>query len=201
MKTVLLILSLLFALLIAGIACGLYYLKTRIEKDPQGVITQMWDFAMDDETKQLIVSNETAVTDALRDYVKAQTIYKSNNGHYARTLSDLELPAEMKLADMDAFTSGDNKSFNGKGYKGYTFAHVPKNGTQGMNYEKDFVLCAFPALYHMTGLHTYAIGPKGIVLQSNNNGLPVHNATEFTNGSWITPPEFRLAPLPDNYRK
>jgi hypothetical protein len=43
---------------------------------------------------------------------------------------------------------------------GYTFTHVPKNGTQGMDYEKDFVLCAFPEMYNMSGLHTFSIGPK-----------------------------------------
>lgn len=90
---------------------------------------------------------------------------------------------------MDAFASGDNKSFTGEGYQGYQFAHVPKNGTQGMNYEKDFVLCAFPVMYRMTGIHTLAIGPKGIVLQGGTNGLPVHNATDFSDGSWTALPQ------------
>lgn len=194
MKKILLILVLLFAMLVAVVIGGLYYLKTKIEEDPKAVITQAFDFAMGEETKQQIAKNESEIADALRDYVKSQVAYKSKNGHYAHNLVELELPAGMKRADLDAFTSGKNKLFDGKGYKGYNFIHVPKNGTQGMNYEKDFVICAFPAFYHVTGIHTYAIGPKGLVLQGETTGLPVHNATEFSDGSWTVMPEIPGAP-------
>ncbi|MFK5924090.1 MAG: DUF2950 family protein [Verrucomicrobiota bacterium] len=188
MRKILLAVALLFVLLITGVAGVIYYVKAKIKEDPRGVIKQMWNFVEDEETKQQIISNESAAINALLVYVKAQTTYKSEKGHYANTLSKLDLPAEIKQADMDAFASGENKSFTGEGYKGYTFAHVRKNGTQGMNYEKDFVLCAFPAMYHMSGLHTFVIGPKGIVLQSDTNGMPVHNATIFSNGDWIALP-------------
>lgn len=96
MKKALLALALLFAMLVAAVVGGWYYLKTKIPENPEALVDRMMDFAGGEETKQRIAQNEAAIADALRAYVKAQAAYKSENGHYARNLAKLDLPDAMK---------------------------------------------------------------------------------------------------------
>ena len=120
--------------------------------------------------------NEKAVIEAMRDYVDAQKAYKSRNGTFARDFSDLDIPAEMAAA-----VHGEQGS---KGYHGYLFALVPKNGGSGMDYRADFVLCAVPEVHGSTGRHTFGVGPKNILIVKDNQGVPILNAVEFADGTW-----------------
>ncbi len=117
---------------------------------------------------------EQHAAQALKDYVTAQLAWHEANGRYTYELEVLEgLPPGMAAA-----SSPDS------GYHGYYFTQVELNGSVPMNYEHEFVLCAVPCEYGVSGTRTFAIGPKGIVLANDNGGKPVINATGFTGGAW-----------------
>lgn len=110
-----------------------------------------------------IERNEAAAIKALKDFVQAQNAYKEKRGRYTEILSDLDMPLEKE---------------------GYQFTLVPNNGDGDMDYRNDFVLCAVPAVYGTSGIHTFGMGPKGIVIMKDNKGRAVQNAVEFADGTW-----------------
>ena len=129
-----------------------------------------------DNSTDPIEKNERLVVEALKDYVEAQKAYRDKNGRYSENLSELGIPPEMAAASPGSLNSAE--------YHGYQFIHVSKNGNGKMDYRSEFVLCAVPAVYRSTGIHTFGMGPKGIVIMKDNGGKVLHNATEFADRTW-----------------
>jgi len=137
-----------------------------------------WDAISEGQFKEKTAPNEKEMITCLKAYVVAQKKYNRENGRYTQRLSNLDIPKEMIAARIENIHGENYKD----GFYGYHFIHVKMNGTTKMNYNKDFVLCAIPVLYRVTGINTFAVGPKGIVLKKDNVGMPVHNAVEFSKG-------------------
>jgi len=141
-------------------------------------VDSLWETTASDDLKKKIAANEQAVVKAMKQYVETQEAYKKDNNRYAKDFRLLDIPLEMQDARPE-----NNRS---KGYFGYYFMHVLMNGSAEMDYKKDFVLCGAPRLYRSTGLSTFAIGPKGIIIYKDNKGNRAYNATEFADGTWRT---------------
>ena len=155
-----------------------YITGENADENFQKGIGKAWDAISEGEFKEKITSNEKNISTYLKAYVVAQKKYNRENGRYTKKLSSLNLPKEMIAARIENI-NGENYK---EGFYGYHFVHVKMNGTTKMNYKKDFVLSAVPVLYRVTGINTFAVGPKGIVLKKDTFGMPVHNAVEFSQG-------------------
>ncbi len=124
-----------------------------------------------------IQQNEQAARAALLLYHAAQQAYRAKHGRYAVELTDLDLPADIQAARLnDLGLSAE------KGYCGYYFEPVHRDGVRRMDYEVHYVLCAIPLLYPYTGRITFAIGPDGVILEKDTEGLPILETAEFDEG-------------------
>ncbi len=121
---------------------------------------------------------EEVIVEAMLSYARVQRRYFVEHGRYAHELSSLsDLPSGMAEA---------NLMKPGADFHGYLFGSVEMNGASQMDYEKDFVLVAFPARYLVSGRSSYAIGPKAIVIMGNSHGDPIYNATQLTAWNPVT---------------
>ena len=193
-KILIAVLSLAILCIAVTISMNYYFTGENKDENFTKAMDKAWDFIATDEDKAVIAANEKAVMQAMVQYVSAQKAYHKKGGWYSNVFVKLDIPPAMAAATHQSFINGGDtddeeascKSLSERGYQGYLFSHVPKNGTSDMNYRDSFVLCAVPVLYRCTGSDTFAIGPKGIILRSDTMGIPVYNATEFSDGSWKT---------------
>jgi len=63
---------------------------------------------------------------------------------------------------------------------------VPLDGALENNWVHRYTLCAVPASYRETGVHTYATDSDGALLRKDNWGIPAENTVDFLDGSWET---------------
>jgi hypothetical protein len=151
------------------------------EANAVALMSRMWHAAGGETAEE----SRRPVMDALERIVASQKRFRSRQGRYTRDLRQLEgLPAGAGDAILSFETGPSSSSTTAHDFHGYLFATVPMNGTTRMNYDQDFVVVAIPAFYSVTGTKTYAAGPKGIILSRDTQGIPVHNATEFSAG-WV----------------
>ncbi len=118
---------------------------------------------------------QAEVIAALRGFVKAQKAFKREYGSYAASTEAL---ISVDGADANAAVSTSPIMC----HHGYYFNVPAKYGRGRLDLRRDFILVAEPAEY-APGTPTYAVGPKGIVLQKDMGGTRVTNATQI-NGSW-----------------
>jgi hypothetical protein len=146
------------------------------EEHLRGAIDRVWEASAEPELKRQVASNEAAVREALGLYREAQAGYKERHGRYAESLADLSLPAGMAEADL-ASTAPN-------GFAGYRFGAVPLDGALENNPIHRYTLCAVPAAYRLTGVHTYTLDSDGGLLYRDNFGIPVQNTVELSDGTW-----------------
>jgi hypothetical protein len=158
-----------------------YYAGEDGETNALAVMTWMWETAAGETAED----GRRPVVDALESFVASQKRFRSRHRRYARDLTLLEgLPAGVAEASLSFDPGSSAASEPRRDFHGYLFATVRMNGATRMAYDQDFVVVAIPAFYPVSGTKTYAAGPRGIVLSRDTQGIPVDNATEFTNG-WV----------------
>lgn len=113
---------------------------------------------------------DKSIVHILQLMTQEQRRYKSSTGSYTKNLQELTLPDSLqpKPAEQGSIIMA-----------GYLFRIVPQNGTAQMNYQRDFVISATPLNYAATGLYSYAVGPKAIVIFADNQGKAVTNAVSL----------------------
>ena len=112
---------------------------------------------------------------ALTGFVQAQKTFKQEYGSYAASTEAL---IGVDGTDTNAAVSTSPIMH----HHGYYFNVPAKYGPGRLDLRRDFILVAEPAEY-APGTPTYAVGPKGIVLQKDMGGTRVTNVTQI-NGSW-----------------
>jgi hypothetical protein len=146
------------------------------EANTRAAIDRVWQASVPPELKAQVAANEAAVRETFALVEEAQASYKRRHGRYAEHLRDLELPGEIVNAGLGA---GPDWA-----YRGYLFGPVPLDGALANNWVHRYAICAVPASYRDTGIHTYAMDSEGIVLRKDNWGIAVENTVEFLDGSW-----------------
>lgn len=126
----------------------------------------------------VIEDNERVVVQALLNYATAQSNFKKENGFYASKLDQLEVTPGFSAAQLDVLGS--------PAFRGYKFINVIKDGSRIMPFRDEFLLCAAPAMYKVTGTNTYVVGHWGEVYSKENSGAPLMNAEELDDGTWET---------------
>ncbi|MCR4315987.1 MAG: hypothetical protein NUW37_06505 [Planctomycetes bacterium] len=117
------------------------------------------------------VSADAEVIAALRTLCEAQLAYHAERGEYAIEIAPLFNYPGVTAEMVDADTAE-------RAYQGYVFRGVEKYFDGRVNTKTDFVIVAEPARYESPGAMTYAIGPKGIVLASDQGGERVTNISQ-----------------------
>lgn len=146
------------------------------EANTLAAIDRMWEANVPAEIKAQVHANEAAVADAFTLVSEAQAAYKRRHGRYAEHLQELDLPPELANAGLGA---GPNWS-----YHGYLFGPVPLDGALANNWVHRYTVCAIPAAYRDTGVHTYAMDSEGTVLRRDNWGTAVENTVDLLDGKW-----------------
>ena len=132
-----------------------------------------------------IQNNENIAKDMLVKYTDAQQVYISNTGSYAKDCSELFLKKGDSFQFIDPDLQIMDAAYNQQYAKnGYYFIETVRDSIGSRGKDFDYVVCAVPADYGVTGLQTFCIDSKKekVVFKKNNSARPVFYSEEITTG-------------------
>ncbi|MFH2139142.1 MAG: hypothetical protein ABII88_11660 [Candidatus Omnitrophota bacterium] len=131
-----------------------------------------------------LVSNELSIAALLRRYAAAQELYHAQYGVYAMTAKNLILEDDGYPGIIDPYIFvidlADSKEHT---RNGYYFMESINNGSRYKDKEDEYILCAIPVDYGVTGFHTLCISSRtgNVVMMKNNGARPIFYSKEINN--------------------
>ncbi|MFH1063241.1 MAG: DUF2950 family protein [Candidatus Omnitrophota bacterium] len=138
------------------LAVGYYILKAKLENA---------------NNQQLIAQNEKIAINLLVKYVKAQEQYRQYYGYYAKSAGDLVIKDNAKYTMIDPeLLVLNSANCPEQADNGYFYLQTSKAGSEPEQCD-GYCLNAIPVEYGQSGLNSFCIDQKGIILQENNGGM------------------------------
>ncbi|MCG2711317.1 MAG: DUF2950 family protein, partial [Candidatus Omnitrophica bacterium] len=126
--------------------------------------------------------NEIKAAKILTKYAKAQEIYKKHYGDYAANASGLIIEENGKYIVIDSKLKVLNASYSKENpANGYYYVELVERGSKSHN--SSFFLSAVPAQYGISGLNTFWIDKRGVVMKKNNGAKPIYYNINFLDES------------------
>ena len=149
--------------IIKKLAIGYYLLKAKMENA---------------NNQQSIAENEKIAINILIKYNKAQDVYFKHYEYYAKTPDKLIIEGENVYSIIDPDLWLLNSANTPKqAIDGYYYVQTRNPGSE-LGKDQRYLLNAIPADYGNSGLNTFYIDQKGIVIESNNGAKPVYRFSD-----------------------
>lgn len=176
-KIITIVIVVLIAVPVAGVSFLFHWFTgDNAEEHAMQALDRVWTASVDDETREQVEANEAEVLGTLVMIRDGQIAHKRKHGRYAEFIHELSLPPELMASSFESMSES--------GYHGYKFGPIPTDGALEMNHISHYTFCAVPALYRMTGVHTFAIEPDGAIHRKDTWGAPVENTVDLLDASW-----------------
>ncbi|MCP4649964.1 MAG: DUF2950 domain-containing protein [PVC group bacterium] len=140
----------------------------------------------DSVDREKIIANEKSAAKLLKKYAAAQEIYRKYYGLYAENAAELliEKKGVYEIIDDDLRILNSAKSKQ-RAMRGYYYIETVRITVGESDSKNSFMLCAVPAEYGRSGIHTLCINSQNqtMIFQKNNSARPIFHVKEI-NPTW-----------------
>jgi len=141
------------------LAVGYYLFKAKMENS---------------NNQQLIAENEKTAINILNKYAQAQDQYFKYYGYYCDSPDNLIIEGENKYTIIDPDLGVLNSANSPKtADNGYYYVQI-NNSAARPGQSQEYGLNAIPAEYGQSGINSFWIDQKGIIIQENNGGKLIY---------------------------